>query len=110
MVAPVLSIYVRLFGQTKCCQAFDRPGENGYNPVIIDKGIDTVGFDQTKYVDDYVRENYDRLSLKIPKGKKAVLQELAVKYNMTDDKGKTSVTRLLMDAVEEKYHVDLSKP
>lgn len=49
------------------------------------------------------------LASKSQKGK-VVLQELAVKYNMTDDKGKTSVTRLLMDAVEEKYHVDLSKP
>lgn len=69
-----------------------------------------MAFDQTKYVDDYVRENYDRLSLKIPKGKKAVLKELATMHNITDHKGQVSVTRLLIEAVEEKYHIDLSKP
>lgn len=69
-----------------------------------------MAFDQSKYVEDYIRENYDRLNIKVPKGKKQVLKQLAEKYNITDNKGKISVTRLMIEAVEEKYKVDLSRP
>lgn len=68
-----------------------------------------MAFDQNKYNDDYTRENYDRLSLKIPKGKKEILRELAKEHNIVDDKGKVSITRLLMESVEQVYGVDLTR-
>lgn len=81
-----------------------------YNASIRKNEVDAVAFDQTKYINDYVKENYDRVELRVPKGKKAVLKELATTHNITDDKGKISVARLMIEAVEEKYKVDLSKP
>ena len=67
-------------------------------------------FDQSKYITDYVRDNYDQVMVKVPKGKKAVLKQLATDHNITDDRGKISVNRMIIEAVEEKYKVDLSKP
>ena len=32
-------------------------------------------FDQVKYQNDYIRENYDRISLAFPKGEKAAIKE-----------------------------------
>lgn len=69
-----------------------------------------MAFDQQKYIDDYVRENYDRFTLKLPKGSKQKLKELAESYDFTDDKGRLSITRLIIDALEEKYGIDLSRP
>lgn len=61
-----------------------------------------MSFDQNKYVNQYKRENYDRLSVNIPKGKKAVLQKEAA------DRG-ISVTALIVEALEGYFHIDLSK-
>lgn len=34
-------------------------------------------FNQIKYQDDYNRKNYDRISLRVPKGKKEIIQQAA---------------------------------
>lgn len=69
-----------------------------------------MAFDQTKYINDYVKENYDRIEIRVPKGKREILKKLAKEHNITDDKGKVSVGRMMVEAIEEKYGVDLSKP
>lgn len=69
-----------------------------------------MAFDQTKYIDEYVKENYDRVVFKIPKGKKELLKHKAQELNITDDKGKLSVSRLIIEAVEQTYNLDLSRP
>lgn len=69
-----------------------------------------MSFDATKYKDDYAKENYDRVSFKIPKGKKIILQKVAQERNITDNKGLISVSRMIIEAVEQVYHIDLSKP
>lgn len=69
-----------------------------------------MAFDQSKYIADFIKENYDRIDVKIPKGKRAILKEIATKQNITDNRGRISVSRLFVEAVEEKYKIDLSKP
>ena len=66
------------------------------------KGLESMSFDQNKYVNQYKRDNYDRLSINIPKGGKAILQKEA------DVRG-ISVTALIVDALESCYKIDLSK-
>ena len=68
-----------------------------------------MAFDQNKYIDEYVKNNYDRVVIKIPKGKRDILKQIATERNITDDKGKVSVTRMIVEAIEEKYGVDLGK-
>lgn len=96
--------------QSNCIVTFDRADKNGYNVGTTNNEVSAVAFDQTRYINDYIKENYDRVELRVPKGKKAILKELATTHNITDDKGKISVARLMIEAVEEKYKVDLSKP
>ena len=52
-------------------------------------------FDQVKYKNDYIRENYDRISLAFPKGKKAVIREAARKEGV-------SMSEYILAAVSEK--------
>ena len=68
-----------------------------------------MAFDQTKYITGFIKENYDRVEVKIPKGKKELLKKIAQENNFVDDKGRVSVSRLIIEAIEEKYGVDLGK-
>ena len=52
-------------------------------------------FDQVKYKNDYIRENYDRISLAFPKGKKAAIKEAAKKEGV-------SMSEYILAAVSEK--------
>ena len=88
----------------------DKSRDFGYNVGIQTDGVDAMAFDQTKYIDDYVKENYDRVVIKIPKGKKSLLKQIATEKNITDFKGQVSVTRMIIEAIEGTYHIDLSKP
>lgn len=69
-----------------------------------------MGFDQTKYITEFMKDNYDEIKVRVPKGKRAIIKQLAIDHNITDDRGKVSVNRMMIEAIEEKYHVDLSKP
>ena len=55
-----------------------------------------------EYQNEYNKENYFKVALRIPKEKKEMLQELARLE-------KTSVNKLIINAIEQFYGVDLSK-
>lgn len=61
-----------------------------------------MAFDQRKYIDEYNELNYDRVTLRVPKGKRKMLQEYAVKHG-------TSVNAMVVRALETCYQLDLSK-
>lgn len=65
--------------------------------------VSGMAFDQKKYIDEFNKENYDRISIRIPKGKKDELTKLA------KQKGGRSVNRLIIEALESYYGIDLSK-
>lgn len=84
-------------------------GGIGYNHGIQTNEVGAMAFDQTKYTTDYIKANYDRIEVRVPKGHKDMLKQLAKTHNIVDEKGKTSVSRMFVEALEEKYGVDLSK-
>ena len=55
-----------------------------------------------EYQNEYNRENYFKVALRIPKEKKEMLQELAKLE-------KVSVNKLIINAIEQFYGVDLSR-
>lgn len=57
--------------------------------------------DMQKYRNDYNKNNYFKVALRIPKEKREVLQML------TETKHK-SVNRLIIEAIEKQYNVDLT--
>ena len=68
---------------------------------IINVGV-IMGFDENNYNTEWKKSKTDSIILRVPKGKKAELQALA------KDEGK-SLTKLIIEAVEEKYLIDLSR-
>ena len=69
-----------------------------------------MAFDENKYKARYAKENYDQISIKVPKGKKETLRQLAMDLDIRDNKGLISVTRLIINALEQTYNIDLSNP
>lgn len=61
-----------------------------------------MAFDQLKYIDEYKRQNYDRIGLLVPKGKGKVIKDLA------KAQGK-SISQVVVEALENQYSVNLSK-
>ena len=53
-----------------------------------------MAYNQTEYITGYIKENYDRVEIRLPKGNKNKLRELAVSLNIRDVKGKISVNQL----------------
>lgn len=58
---------------------------------------------RTDYKTDFARNNYDRISLQIPKGYKEKLQFEATL------KGFKSLNAFIINAIEKQYDLDLSK-
>ena len=85
-------------------------GGIGYNHGIQTNEVGVMAFDQTKYINDFAKEKYDRIAFQVPKGKREILKTLAKERNITDDRGKVSVNRLIVEALEQTYKIDLSKP
>ena len=69
-----------------------------------------MAFDEKKYKSQYTKENYDQVMIKVPKGKKETLRQLATDLDIRDNKGLISVTRLIINALEKTYKIDLSNP
>ena len=69
-----------------------------------------MAFDEKKYKSQYTKENYDQVMIKVPKGKKETLRQLATDLDMRDNKGLISVTRLIINALEKTYKINLSNP
>lgn len=61
-----------------------------------------MAFDQTAYVAAYRKENYDRIYLQIPKGRKAEIKKEAKNRGLT-------INQFIVTAIEEHYGMDLSK-
>lgn len=61
-----------------------------------------MAFDKNSYDNAFKRQAYDRVTVLVPKGKHQDLKDLA------EREGK-SVSALIVDAVESKYNLDLSK-
>lgn len=59
-----------------------------------------MAFDNNKYKADFAKEHYTRLSVIVPKEKTHLIREYA------KDHGK-SVSRLIMEALENTYHLGL---
>lgn len=62
-----------------------------------------MAFDQTKYITQWEKENCEQIKIRVPKGKRALLKKTAENHNL-------SVSKMFVEAVEEKYHIDLSRP
>lgn len=60
-----------------------------------------MAFDQVAYTTEFKRQNYDKIRLIVRKGGKAVLKDIAKKNN-------TSLNKLILQAVEEEYNIDLT--
>ena len=57
-------------------------------------------FKQSQYITDFVKENYDRMELRVPKGSKEIIKTLAKERNI-------SVNILICDAIEQHYKITL---
>lgn len=57
-------------------------------------------FKQSQYITDFVKENYDRMELRVPKGSKEIIKALAKERNI-------SVNNLICDAIEQHYKITL---
>ena len=53
-------------------------------------------FDATKYINDFQKENYDRIIVNVPKGQKQVIHDIAEKQ------GYKSLNSFIVDAINEK--------
>lgn len=73
-----------------------------YVIITLKKGSDTKHMSRFEYQNEYNKENYFKVALRIPKEKKEMLQELAKLE-------KVSVNKLIINAVEKFYGVDLSR-
>lgn len=60
-----------------------------------------MAFNQHKYIDQWQKENIERITIKVPKGKKMVLEKVAKLHN-------TSVNKIIIRSLEEKFAIDLS--
>ena len=57
-------------------------------------------FKQSQYITDFVKENYDRMELRVPKGSKEIIKALAKQH-------KKSVNILICEAIEQYYQITL---
>lgn len=66
-----------------------------------------MAFDKSEYDNSYQRDKYDVIKILIPKGKKELLKEEAATRDVRDSKGKISVSRMIVLALEKQYGLDL---
>lgn len=64
--------------------------------------VNSMAFDQQKYIQEFNKENYDRVEFNIPKGRKKELKQFA------KSKGR-SVSEVIVEALESYYDINLSK-
>ena len=61
-----------------------------------------MSFDKIKYDNEYKRANYAEMHFLIPKAKREIVKKTAEELGV-------SVSRLVVNALETTYHIDLSK-
>lgn len=59
-------------------------------------------FDQSKYIQDYVKQKYDRIPLQVPRGGRDVLKRIADEHGI-------SINKLVISAIEKIYCIKLTK-
>lgn len=59
-------------------------------------------FDQSKYIQEYSKQHYERIAVSVPKGNKEILGALAKKKGM-------SMNALILTAIRGYYGIDLSR-
>ena len=69
-----------------------------------------MAFKQSEYTKEFIRANYDRVEILIPKGKKQLLKQAAIEWDIRDNQGKISVSQMIIRALQRQYGIDLSKP
>nr|DAP05357.1 MAG TPA: hypothetical protein [Caudoviricetes sp.] len=69
---------------------------------LCEKEVSEMAFDANKYKNQYEKDNYDRILILVPKGKKADIKERAEELGI-------SVSELIVRALEKMYLLDLSK-
>lgn len=63
-----------------------------------------MAFDQKAYINEWKRQNHDVLSIRIPKGNKAKINDAAKQHGMT-------VVAMVADSLKRCYSIDiLEKP
>lgn len=67
------------------------------------------GFDQVKYIDDFKNAHYDRCTIFLPKGAKSFLRKYAEDNHIYNERGKVSLNAMIIEAIEQYYHIDLHK-
>lgn len=60
-----------------------------------------MAFDQKQYIADFQKQNYDRIVVQLPKGKRNLVKDIASKTG-------ESMNQIIIAAVEEKYNIDLT--
>lgn len=68
-----------------------------------------MAYNHSQYTATYTKNNYDQVMVKVPKGKREVLKQFAESHRIVDHKGQVSVNRMIIDAIEAQYGIDLSK-
>jgi len=63
--------------------------------------VEWVAFDQNQYINDWKRQNREKICAELPKGKRQLVKDCAKKKGM-------SVSRFIVEALENYYHIDLS--
>lgn len=61
-----------------------------------------MAFDKMSYDNAYRRQHYDLVQFSVPKGKKALLKEIAENKNLP-------LSKMIVEALETQYGIDLSK-
>lgn len=61
-----------------------------------------MAFDQSQYVKNYTKDNYDKLTIIVPKNKGDAIKEYAKEH------GK-SMSKVVIEALEAHCNLDLSK-
>lgn len=60
-----------------------------------------MSFDKQGYDRNFIKENYDNVTFRVPKGKRDIIRKLS------EEKG-ISANKLIISALEIVYHIDLS--
>ena len=69
--------------------------------MTVKKGRDNKHMSKYEAQNKYNQANYFKVALRIPKDKKSVLEDLADEFKM-------SINRVIINAIERHYGVDLS--
>lgn len=79
--------------------------------AIIHKGVNMSEFNQSKYINDFIKESYDTIKVQVPKGQKEIIKEQAKKkgYKSVNEYMKALIKKDLEEAGEKSINVHHNK-